>query len=135
MNIHPVEQFVTERVSAWREEAAQLKKRGLHEAASLMESLTDDLEAAARAWLDELLTLDKAAEISGYAYSSLERMVRRGELPNAGAKGSPRIRRRDLPRRPPHEPPILATRSLPTQSNLGADELVEAELLAMDFDR
>ena len=101
----------------------------------MVESLADEREAAAEASLEEMLTLAEAAETSGYAYSSLERMVRRGELPNAGAKGNPRIRRRDLPRRPPHEPPILATRSLPTQSILGADELVEAELLAMDFDR
>jgi len=135
LNIHPVEQFVTERVSAWREEAAHLEQRGLREAAALMESLADELESTAEASLEEMLTLAEAAETSGYSYSSLERMVRRGEIPNAGAKGSPRIRRRDLPRRPPHEPPTLATKPQKTHSDLGADELVEAELLAMDFDR
>ena len=77
----------------------------------MVESLADELEAAAEASLEEMLTLAEAAETSGYAYSSLERMVRRGELPNAGAKGNPRIRRRDLPRRPPHEPPMLSQNS------------------------
>ena len=47
----------------------------------------------------EALTLGQAAGESGYTYSALEKMLRRGELPNVGERGSPRVRRGDLPRK------------------------------------
>ena len=48
----------------------------------------------------EALTLEKAAAESGFSYSALEKLIRRGELPNLGQKGRPRVRRGDLPRKP-----------------------------------
>lgn len=39
---------------------------------------------------------------SGFSVGHLYRMVGTGQIPNAGRKGAPRIRRRDLPRRPPN---------------------------------
>lgn len=58
--------------------------------------------AAERAWAefgDELLTLAVAAAESGYSVDHLQRLVAEGEIPNAGQKGKPRIRRADLPRK------------------------------------
>ena len=116
MNIHPVEQFVTERVSTWREEAAQLKKRGLREAASLMESLADELESTAEASLEEMLTLAEAAETSGYSYSTLRGWCGGGKSPTPERKavhvfgdaiylgGRPTSLRPSLPSREKHTP-------------------------------
>ena len=58
-----------------------------------------DLSAARRALADEVLTLDEAAEASGYSKDHLERLIRDGKIPNAGRLHAPRIRRHDVPRR------------------------------------
>jgi hypothetical protein len=44
--------------------------------------------------------LTEAARESGYSVEYLGRLVRHGMIPNPGKKGSPRIRRCDLPRKP-----------------------------------
>jgi hypothetical protein len=64
------------------------------------EHLLIDLEQRGREHELEALTLDQAAAESGYTYSALEKMMRRGELQNVGKKGAPRVRRGDLPRKP-----------------------------------
>ena len=56
----------------------------------------DQLDASA----EQLLTLVEAAEESGFSADHLGRLVRSGSLPNAGRPNAPRIRRRDLPRKP-----------------------------------
>jgi hypothetical protein len=45
------------------------------------------------------LTLEEAARESGYSYSSLQKKVASGGLTNVGTKGSPRVRRGELPRK------------------------------------
>jgi hypothetical protein len=54
---------------------------------------------------DERLTLAQASLRSGYSQDHLARLIREGRIPNAGRRGSPRIRAGDLPVRPasPHE--------------------------------
>lgn len=83
-------------IDAWRAEADGLRRRGLSEAAAIIESLADDLER----WLYEhrmaALTLTDAAEETGLAYDTLQRKVSSGEIPNVGRRGSPRVRRADL---------------------------------------
>lgn len=69
-------------------------------AATAFERAAIELEAALSTFDDESLTLGQAAEESGYSVEYLGRLVRCGTIPNAGKKGSPRIRRCDLPRRP-----------------------------------
>jgi hypothetical protein len=52
-----------------------------------------------RAEQDAVLTLAQASAESGYRVDSLRHKLADGTLPNAGRKGSPRIRRADLPRK------------------------------------
>ena len=47
----------------------------------------------------EGLTLDQAAEESGYSKRTIREQVARGKIPNAGKHGRPRIRRADVPRK------------------------------------
>ncbi len=70
---------------------------GLSQPAAQMEAMADELEARISEWLEERLTLDQAAQESGYTYNHLQTCVAEGKLPNAGQPGEPRVRRRDLP--------------------------------------
>ena len=81
----------------WREEADLYRRRGLDPQAQMAESYAAELEERLREWELELLTLDEATGESDYSYSALQKKLASGEIPNAGAKGSPRIRRCDLP--------------------------------------
>ena len=85
--------------SEWRSEAEQFRIRGQKDGATLIDSMADDLEQAVEACWDEALTLREAAAESGYSEEHLGRLVRSGTIPNAGRKGAPRIRRRDVPRK------------------------------------
>jgi len=76
---------------------------------NLMAILQTKLEALARledqvkhrtAWEDTPLNLQQAAEESGYSADHLGRLVKDGEIPNAGRTKAPRILRKDLPRKP-----------------------------------
>ena len=67
---------------------------------STLLSVADEIEERALAHALEELTLRDAAEESGYSYSAIQKMVANGELSNLGDKGSPRVRRGDLPRKP-----------------------------------
>jgi len=57
----------------------------------------DDLDAAMRSVADDALDLTAAAQESGFSVDRLRHKVAAGEIPNAGRRGSPRIRRGDLP--------------------------------------
>jgi hypothetical protein len=48
---------------------------------------------------DERLTLAQAAREANMHADTLRHLVSAGRIPNAGKKGAPRIRRKDLPRR------------------------------------
>lgn len=95
MNVAPLESLALR----WREEADLFRKRGGDLQARVLDSVAEDFEEALRDWQLETLTLEAAAEESGFAYSTLQQRVTAGDLPNAGEKGSPRIRRCDLPQR------------------------------------
>ncbi len=70
---------------------------GLSQPAAQMEAMATELEVGISEWLQERLTLDQAAQESGYTYNHLQACVAEGKLPNAGQPGEPRVRRRDLP--------------------------------------
>lgn len=89
--------------SEWREEAKRLRKYHAEGAASAREECADDLEETWRIWQTEPLTLEEAEAETGYSYSSLQQKVASGEIPNIGAKGAPRVRRADLPRKTPKQ--------------------------------
>jgi hypothetical protein len=83
----------------WRADASVLRRRGAVTLAELLDGCAAELEAWERERALELLTLEQASAESGYTYSAIEKMLRRGELVNLGKKGTPRVRRGDLPRK------------------------------------
>ena len=93
MNIEPLRAFTT----SLRAEGAQYRHRGQSTLADLLESVANDHEQALNGWNEEELTLQQAAEESGFSSSSLQQRVASGKILNAGQQGSPRIRRCDLP--------------------------------------
>ncbi len=85
----------------WRDTASELRRFGAVDQATTLEYCADDLEETWRIWQTEPLSLDEAAQESGYSYSSLEKRVRSGKIPNIGEPGKPRVQRQDLPRKAP----------------------------------
>ena len=83
-------------VQKWQQEAAQYDRDG-QPGARLLQRVADELEAALRAASDDVLTLGEAAKESGYSADHLRREIRVGNVPNAGRRNAPRIRRGDLP--------------------------------------
>lgn len=69
-------------------------------ASAAFRTAAEELEAALRTAADELLNLREAATESGYSDRRLRELLADGTIPQAGRKGAPRIRRRDLPQRP-----------------------------------
>lgn len=84
----------------WRAQAENLRKFGAEPQAIALTRAADELEAVLSRAADEQLTLEQAELESGYTRDHLRHLVASGEIPNAGRKGSPRIRRADLPRKP-----------------------------------
>jgi hypothetical protein len=83
--------------SEWRQQVTVLRRRGDERGASLMASMVDELSVAIESVADDVLTLKEAARLSGYSAGHLARMIREGELPNAGRSNSPKLRRADVP--------------------------------------
>jgi len=80
----------------WRADAAVLRQRGAERQAEALESCIEELLTWLREYEMETLTLQQAAEETGFSYSAMQKKVARGELPNAGGKNRPRVRRKDL---------------------------------------
>ncbi len=62
ISIEPLDGLVEE----WRTRSADLRLMGLSQPAAQMEALATELEARISEWLEERLTLDQAAQESGY---------------------------------------------------------------------
>jgi hypothetical protein len=84
----------------WRTEAKRFRQFEAHGQAAACEQLADELEAALDGWNLTPLTVREASEQSGYSEDHLRRLIRKGRIHNAGADNSPRVLRRDLPRKP-----------------------------------
>jgi hypothetical protein len=84
----------------WRDMVRQLDELGAEGQARAIEWCAKELEKAWQAWETEPLTLQEAAEESGYSPDSLGRLLRSEAIPNEGMGGAPRIQRQHLPRRP-----------------------------------
>jgi hypothetical protein len=89
-------------VERWRAEASTLRRRGAEAQAAALELCATELEEEDRVLSLEAITLEEAERESGYSYSALQKMVSHGRIPNAGTAHRPRVRRRDLPKKPPH---------------------------------
>jgi len=83
----------------WREKAESLSEYGASSQATALLKCAAELESAEREFNLEELTLEQASIESGFSYSSLQKRLAGGTLANAGAKGTPRVRRADLPRK------------------------------------
>jgi hypothetical protein len=85
-------------VERWKADATILEAYGANQAVVARKYATE-LEAGILEWQLEALTLSAAERESGYSYSTLQQMVADGEVPNAGEKNKPRIRRCDMPKK------------------------------------
>ena len=91
MNPGPFDTLVT----AWKADASHLKKWGAD--AKVLERCADELTQRIAAWLSEPLTLDQAADESGYTKSQLRRDINKGIITDIAEEGPIKIRRGDLP--------------------------------------
>jgi hypothetical protein len=115
---------------SWRERAAELRRYGADAQACTLEHAAAELEAVEREHEGKLLSIEEAAQESGYSEEHLRRLVREGAVPNAGRRGKPLIRLKDLPRKPPMltkagtqiaYDPIADARSLSSRRKGGAN--------------
>jgi hypothetical protein len=90
-----------ELIAKWTAESDSMRRRGvLVTGAALCDEFLHDVASLLEAEAETLLTLKEASDRSGYGEEHLGRLIREGKLPNGGRKGAPRLRVRDLPRRP-----------------------------------
>lgn len=88
-------------ISRWSQRADELKRLAANvDGHKVITEMLSDLELLFREEDSEQLTLQKAAQESGYSPDHLGREVRAGRIPNVGRPKAPRIRRGDLPRKP-----------------------------------
>lgn len=88
----------------WRQRAELFRRHGAEPQARTCEELASELESVLHGAGLELLTLARAASVSGYSADYLGRMIREGRLASYGRKNAPRVRRCDLPLKPGHTP-------------------------------
>ncbi len=81
-----------------RDEFARCK--AMVDGATILGQVLCELEDVSITEGDAMLTLGAAATRSGYSIEHLARLVRDGTIPNVGRKYAPRIRVRDLPKKP-----------------------------------
>ena len=88
-------------VIRWSDRAEAMARLGaLVSGAALIAEILADYESANAGRSDEILTLAQAAEESGYSTDHLRLLIRQAKIPNAGRRQAPRLRRRDIPRKP-----------------------------------
>ena len=87
-------------MDAWRARAQDLRDLAIESEARVFELCASELERSLAEHDLDALTLQQAADESGFSYGHIQRLVAEGALENVGAPGSPRVRRGDLPRKP-----------------------------------
>jgi hypothetical protein len=86
-------------LAQWQAHGKMLRSFGATPQAEAVERCAMELEQALAAEDGELLTLQRAAQVSGYSADHLGRLIRQGLLRNVGRPRAPRVRRGDLPRK------------------------------------
>ncbi len=81
----------------WLTEAQTLERYGDTRGAGVLRLHASELQEAIRRDEADLLTLAQAAQLSGYTADHLRHLIADGTIHQAGRKGSPRIKRGDLP--------------------------------------
>ena len=87
-------------VNRWRGKADSIRAYS-PDLARVLEAVAEELEHFDREYQAEPLTLAQASAESGYSSDHLCRLVGEARIENVGKAGTPRIRRGDLPRKPP----------------------------------
>ena len=89
----------------WSAEAEVMQQRGaLVNGAALIEEVLQDFDSTIGDFWNQTLTLTEASRESGYSIDHIGLLIRQGVIHNAGRLHAPRIRRRDLPRKPTRLP-------------------------------
>lgn len=89
---------IRDRWLARREEWSRLHVQV--DGAALADEVLADFDFITMEHGDAALSLTEAARESGYSVGHLGREIRAGRIQNAGREKAPKIRRRDLPRKP-----------------------------------
>ena len=97
--------------SIWRERASLFREHADESVALTYERCAEELEDYLRERVLETVTLEEAAEVGGYSYSRLQHLVAEGKIENVGEKGSPRIRRFDVPTKPGQGMPLAHSKA------------------------
>jgi len=84
----------------WLEEAETLDRYRDQRGAEVCRLHAAEVRSALASHEGEVLSLTQASGESGYSSDHLRHLIKEGTIPNAGRKGSPRIRRGDLPVKP-----------------------------------
>jgi len=88
-----------ELLDRWRIRRGEWRRLGVSvDGAKLCEEILADLEQL-DAVGEQALSLVEAASECGYSADHLGRLVRSGQIPNAGRANAPKVRRRDLPKK------------------------------------
>jgi hypothetical protein len=94
-------EHISEVIQRWTDRQTEWSRLHVQvDGAALAGEIVADLEKIAESDRGDELTLTAASALSGYSTDHLSRLIRDGSIPNAGRRGSPRIRRADLPIRP-----------------------------------
>ena len=97
-------------LSRWREEKARYQSvTALVRADRLIEAFLNDLSTLARSDDVKMLTLTRAAELSGYSRQHLSHLLKEKKLRNYGRPRAPRVRPDELPRKPGYLPETIGT--------------------------
>lgn len=83
----------------WRTIAEEFRRYGVELQATTLETCAAELESEEREYFLEELTVQEAAAEMDTSYETMGRRLRRGDIPNAGQKNRPRVRRIDLMKR------------------------------------
>ena len=84
----------------WQQRADFLHQYGDPNSARIWRTAAVELERALEAFGAETLTVDEAAKVTGYTPDYIRKQIAAGDLPNAGRKNAPRVRRGDLKAKP-----------------------------------
>ncbi len=86
----------------WRQRADYLHQFGDPNSARIWRTAAVELERALEAFGAETLTVTDAAQLTSYSPDYIRKQIATGDLPNAGRKHAPRVRRGDLKMKPQH---------------------------------
>jgi len=95
--------------NTWSQRRDEWRRLGVRvDGVRIAEEILSELESLDASG-EQLLTLVEAAAESGYAADTLGRLVREGRVPNAGRPNAPKIRRRDIPKKPGAFPNVASS--------------------------